>query len=116
MRNDVITLVSETAPKGVFDTDVPSTNLIPCEVRSVTRNEAYQARAAGLNPSIVFRIRIAEDYNDETTVLYNNKRYRVVRTYQDDFWLELVCEKATYNKEIENDEDQNSAGSDGAEV
>ena len=114
MRNDVITLVSETAPKGVFDADVPSTNLIPCEVRSVTRNEAYQARAAGLNPSIVFRIRIAEDYNDETTVLYNDKRYRVVRTYQDDFWIELVCEKATYNMEADDDENQNSSGSNGA--
>ena len=116
MRNDTITLISETAPRGVFDEIVPSQNEIPCEVRSVTRSEAYQARAAGLNPSIVFRIRIAEDYDDEQTVLYHGNRYRVVRTYQDDFWLELVCEKETYNKEIENDEDQNSSGSDGAEV
>lgn len=108
MRNDVITLVSETTPRGVFDTFVPSENEIPCEVRSVTRSEAYQARAAGMNPSIVFRIRIAEDYNDEQTVLYCGKRYRVVRTYQDDFWLELVCEKATYSQENWNE--QNQAG------
>lgn len=108
MRNDVITLVSETTPRGVFDTFVPSENEIPCEVRSVTRSEAYQARAAGMNPSIVFRIRIAEDYNDEQTVLYHNTRYRVVRTYQDDFWLELVCEKATYSQENWNE--QNQAG------
>jgi SPP1 family predicted phage head-tail adaptor len=109
LRNDVITLVSELAPRGVFDDPVPASNTIPCEVRSVTRSEAYQARAAGLNPSIVFRIRIAEDYNDETTVIYNDKRYRVVRTYQDDFWLELICEKATYNMEADDEENQRSS-------
>ena len=108
MRNDVITLVSETTPRGVFDDPVPTGNLIPCEVRSVTRSEAYQARAAGMNPSIVFRIRIAEDYDDEQTVLYRDKKYRVVRTYQDDFWLELICEKATYNMEAPNAENQTS--------
>lgn len=102
MRNDTIILISETTPRGVFDSEIPYQNEIPCEVRSVTRSEAYQARAAGLNPSIVFRIRIAEDYDDEQTVLYHEKRYRVVRTYQDDFWLELVCEKATYNMEAAN--------------
>lgn len=108
MRNDVITLVSETTPRGVFDEVIPNLEEIPCEVRSVTRSEAYQARAAGMNPSIVFRIRIAEDYNDEQTVLYHEKRYRVIRTYQDDFWLELICEKATYNMEAPDGQDQES--------
>lgn len=98
MRIDAIYLEASQTPRGVFDTIVPTQVQVPCEVRSVTRSEAYQAKAAGFNPTIVFRLRVAEDYNKQETVIYNSVRYRVIRTYQDGFGIELVCEEATYNR------------------
>ena len=77
-------------------------------VKSVTRSEAYQAYAVGLNPNIVFELAVAEDYQGEKTVLYNNTEYRVIRTYQKDFSLELICEQITYERGVTNDQNQSS--------
>ena len=75
-------------------------------VKSVTRSEAYRAYAVGLNPNIVFELAVAEDYQGEKTVLYNNTEYRVIRTYQKDFSLELICEQITYERGVTNDQNQ----------
>lgn len=107
MRSDTITLVSRSQPRGVFDEDSPVTVEIPCMVRSVTRSEAYQAKSVGLDPTIVFVVNVAEDYSGQKTVKYHGQTYRVVRTYQQGFSLELVCEEATYNQESEAEDGQN---------
>ena len=106
MRMDSIILVGTSAPRGVFDTSTPSQNEVPCMVKSVTRSEAYRAYAVGLNPNIVFELAVAEDYQGEKTVLYNNTEYRVIRTYQKDFSLELICEQITYERGVTNDQNQ----------
>lgn len=111
MRMDSITLVGASAPRGVFDTSTPSQIEVPCMVKSVTRSEAYQAYAVGLNPNIVFELAVTEDYNGEKTVLYNDTEYRVIRTFQKDYSLELICEQITYNRgitEVQNDQNQSS--------
>lgn len=107
MRMDSIVLVGTNAPRGVFESSTSSQVEVPCRVKSVTRSEAYQALSVGLNPSIVFELAIAEDYNGEKTVIYNGKEYRVLRTYQKDFALELVCEEITYERGITDATNQN---------
>ena len=92
-RYDAIELIVETpSVHGVFETPIESTRTVLCEVRSVTRNEVYQAMAVGVNASIVFVLSLAEDYNDEKECLYKGKRYRVIRTYVADDGIELTCE------------------------
>lgn len=92
-RYDAIQLIAETpSVHGVFETPIEETRTVLCEVRSVTRNEVYQAMAVGVNASIVFVLAIAEDYNDEKELLYKGKRYRVIRTYVADDGIELTCE------------------------
>lgn len=98
MRMDVITLVGAQDPRGVFDTRTETTNIVPCGVRSATRSEVYQAKAVGMNPSIVFELAIAEEYDGQQKIIFHNKEYRVIRTYQKDFGIEIVCEVATYDK------------------
>lgn len=98
MMMDTITLVGTQTPKGVFEPSVKSQTVVPCKVRSVTRSEAYQAKAVGLNPSIVFELAVAEDYQRQRTIIFHGVEYRVVRTYQSDFGLEIVCEEATYDQ------------------
>ena len=51
-----------------------------CKVRSVTRNEFYQAGQQDLHPDIVITISDRVDYNDEKLVAYDQKLYDVIRT------------------------------------
>lgn len=50
--------------------------------RSVYANDFYNAAHAGLKPEVVLVLSNPEDYNGETIVDYNGKRYEVIRVYQ----------------------------------
>lgn len=69
--------------------------------KSVRQTEFYQAMAAGIKPDIVFEIMVG-DYSDEAKVKYNEKYYRVVRTYSaNGERIELVC--SIYPMEVQTD-------------
>ena len=60
-------------------------------ISSVKQSEFYQAQVSGLKPEIVFKIRSFE-YKGEEIVLYNNKKYDVIRTYNTlEGIIEIVC-------------------------
>lgn len=73
--------------------------VILCDIKSVTRNELYAAAANGLKPEIVFIIN-KHEYNGESEVEFESRRYSVLRTFTpkktnsfSDFEnLELVCQ------------------------
>lgn len=101
---DVITIISEDPEDhGVHDTPALSGRELYVLVRSVGMSERYQAMANGFNPSIVFTLRDASDYNGEKIILHNGRRMRVVRTYQTGRGIELTCEELTVDAEIMND-------------
>lgn len=92
-RYDVIDLISEQdRERGVFDTPTEDTRTVFCEVKSVGRNEFYQANAVGITVSIVFVLSLDCEYENEKFVEYHEQRYRVVRTYISDDGIELTCE------------------------
>lgn len=70
-----------------------------CDVLSVGRSEHYQAAAHGLKPELVFVVS-RWDYEGEKEVVFEGKRYNVLRTYEpkqskgfaDYETVELVCE------------------------
>lgn len=96
MFRDVITLVAENpAAHGLLDDVTETQKQVFCSVRSVGMNEAYQAMSNGLHPQFVFVLTDYADYSDEKIVLYNNKRYRVVRTYRQNQGIELTVEEVT---------------------
>ena len=64
-----------------------------CTVRSVGRSEYYQAHAQGLEPSVVFTFTDEADYSGERILRWNNKYYRVIRTYVDGLGIEITCEE-----------------------
>ena len=75
----------------------PIETIIFCEVNSISRNEFYNASMAGLKPSIVFTIHSYE-YNDEEKIKFNEKDYKVMRTYlKNTEEIELTCEKVIGN-------------------
>lgn len=91
---DLITFVSESPQAhGVADRPDLHGRDVCVLVRSVGMNEAYQAMANGLNPSLVFELRDAADYNGEKILEYHGDQMRVVRTYQTGRGIELTCEK-----------------------
>ncbi len=62
------------------------------EKKSVKRSEFYQAQTSGYKPEIVFEIADREDYSDQPEVEYNNKLYKVLRTYETKAsTLEIIC-------------------------
>lgn len=63
-----------------------------CNKKSVGANEFYKSLQQGNEIKIVFEVRLL-DYDEETDyVIYNFKKYKVVRTYEvDSETIELHC-------------------------
>lgn len=64
-----------------------------CDVNSIRQSEFYQAHTIGLKPELYFVV-WALDYQGEQSIEYNSVRYEVLRTYQKNDKLELVCRRA----------------------
>lgn len=70
---------------------------ILASLSSVRQSEFYQAQVSGIKPEMVFEIRNFE-YKGEDTILYNNKKYKIIRTYnKQDGIIELVCSEKIGN-------------------
>ena len=94
-RSDTITLIGETvtADSSGVERSTPTSRTIFAQVDNITRAEFFEAGRAGLNPQFKFVV-FAGDYEGETIVKYNGKRYAVYRTYlaRDDR-LELYAQR-----------------------
>lgn len=64
-----------------------------CKKLSVSQNEFYRAGQNGYKPSLMLVIHTYE-YDDEQEVEFEGKRYKVIRTYEENYEeLELTCEE-----------------------
>lgn len=98
---DELTLIAEDPEAhGVFEKPTLTERTVLVLVRSVGMTEKYQAMANGLNPSLVFILRDAEDYQDEKIVRYRGRSMRVIRTYITGRSIELTCEQITVDAAI----------------
>lgn len=62
------------------------------EIKSIGQKEFYQAQTAGLNPEIKFVMTSSRDYAGQMEVIYNNVRYKVLKTYiPADDSIEITC-------------------------
>lgn len=97
MQNDVITLVSRTYTQDAYGDSVASetSREVFAEVRSVGMREKYEALQAGLDPELTFVLADYYDYNNEPVVVYQDERYRVIRTYRKDISIEIVVTRDT---------------------
>lgn len=95
-----LTLISQTCTEDEIGNQIPveTETVILCAVKSVARNEFYNAAAAGLKPVLVFIVH-GYEYAGQTLVKFNGIRYKVIRTYTTDFEeLELTCERVIGNE------------------
>ena len=94
---DEITFETENTRQnadGYLEKLPPTLRTVWANAKSVSRTEFYKASAIGIETSIAFVVR-AEDYGDETNLLFNGNRYTVVRAYRKDSGdVELTCKNS----------------------
>lgn len=96
MRSDVILLVSEDPEAhGVFERPSETERMVYCKVRSVGYTEYYKALANGIEPSFVFSLADAAEYQGEKVAIYQGRRYEIIRSYTEGRGIELTVEEAT---------------------
>ena len=98
-RADIIRLLTEDpAAHGVLENVYMMGREVPCEVRSVTMTEVYQARAAGLSPEFRIRLRYDFEYKGEKLCNFHGQIYEIIRTYVDEGGgIELTIQRAEGN-------------------
>ena len=96
-RSDVIYLVAEDpAAHGIFACPAETQRMVYCAIRSVGLNEYYRALEQDLRPEVVFVLADYAEYQGEKIAVWHDKRYRVVRAYQNEqLGVELTVEEAT---------------------
>lgn len=68
-----------------------------CIVGKVWMDEFYKGQAEGIRPTLKLKIRLFDFYigiQDETDVsyiIYNNKKYDIIRTFHSGEWIEVSC-------------------------
>ena len=90
--NEQITLISVTREYVKGHEEITENKwVVNADVKPPTRAEFYQSYKAGLKASVVFKVYTDELGNAEE-VLYNGKRYRIIRTYMTDVnYTEITC-------------------------
>ena len=99
MWAEVIDLITENrSGHGVHEAVTDTARTVMCNVESVRRSEYYNALNAGYRPEFVFKLALAEDYQNERIAKFKGQRYRVIRTYRtDDGGIELTAERSDEN-------------------
>lgn len=98
-RSSVLTLIAEDpVAHGVFEQHAETKRTVFCDVYSVSRDEYFRALDNKVRPSFVFRLADYAEYKGEKICEYENVRYAVVRTYEDNGAIELTVEEATVDR------------------
>lgn len=102
---EIIYLVSNTKEEDEIGNIITSSfqlNKIYAKKQSVRTNEFYSAVETGLTPSIEFVIKRL-DYDGQTELEWNNKRYSVIRTVdpKNKFDIVLVCARKIGINEVQ---------------
>jgi SPP1 family predicted phage head-tail adaptor len=61
------------------------------KLKSIGQAEFYQAQAQGLKPELKFVLPDYLDYDNQEYIIYNNFRYKVLRTFRTGNEIEIVC-------------------------
>lgn len=60
-----------------------------CNIKSIGQSEFYQGQTAGLKPELKMEVKLI-DLTDVTHVKYNNKIYKILRTYKKQDIIEIT--------------------------
>lgn len=99
-RAGVITLITKNRKAhGVHESTTDSKRRRRCIVRKVRQSEYYQAENAGYSPEFQFDLAVAGDYHGETSLMFEGREYRIIRTYDtDDGGIEIIAGRKERNE------------------
>lgn len=95
MKTEVIKLITKTSSGAEV---ARKETEIYAEKKSVRQSEFYTAQQFGRNPQIMFTVDALDfesaevDGTSASEVEYNEKHYVILRTYEPDSDVELICE------------------------
>ena len=82
MKANVVDLIQENPYVGGVGLEPAETKrTVPCTVKSIGMQEAYQAMGVGLNPELKVILAHDFEYAGERICEISGQRYRVLRTY-----------------------------------
>lgn len=82
MKANVVDLIAVSPEVSGVGTDPAETKRsVPCTVRSIGMQEAYQAMGIGLNPELKVILAHDFEYGGERLCEINSQRYRILRVY-----------------------------------
>lgn len=89
---ELVDLVPDIDKNG-FEINTEIKTEVFADKKSIRSSEFYESQKLGYKLSVMFVIKPYE-YNNQEYVYYENKKYKVERTYEKDTEnLELVCSK-----------------------
>lgn len=94
MYNEVIYLLSSQSVTNEVGDQIETLikTMRFAKLKSIGQSEFYQAQAQGLKPEIKFVLADYLDYDNQEEVIYNNFRYKILRTFRTEKnELEIVC-------------------------
>ena len=104
MYNEIIKLCKTTLEVDEYGNELetkPTKREVFAQIRSIRMSEFYAAATADMSPSCVAVLADYRDYEDEEVVLWNDEKYRVLRTYRKGKQLELTLSKKL--KDVKNE-------------
>lgn len=69
-----------------------------CNIKSIGQSEFYQSQVAGLKPELKVEIKLA-DLENTTHFKYNNKIYKILRTYKKEDITEITLTSTVIKNE-----------------
>lgn len=88
---DLLVLEEGTNENGFPVIEVNERIQVFANKKSVRSNEFYLASQSGYKLEKMFEVR-SVDYNSQTFLDYDSKRYEIIRTYDKGELIELVCQ------------------------
>ena len=82
MKANVVDLIAVSPEvSGVGTEPAETKRSVPCTVKSIGMQEAYQAMGIGLNPELKVILAHDFEYDGERLAEINGQRYRILRVY-----------------------------------
>ena len=99
MKANVVDLIQENPYVGGVGLEPAETKrTVPCTVKSIGMQEAYQAMGVGLNPEIKIVLAHDFEYRGEDLCEMGGTRYKIIRTYvTEDDGIELTLQRVAGN-------------------
>ena len=99
MKANVVDLIQETPYVGGVGLEPAETKrTVPCTVKSIGMQEAYQAMGQGLNPELKIVLAHDFEYGGEGLCEIDGVRYEILRTYETETdGIELTLQRVRRN-------------------